>query len=82
MKITLLFAAGLTLAISCSSPATAASGVDQLRCNYNAWPAFSAIPCNPPPGVTTYAQCLKVAKDKGWDSNVLWWYCSNIGVKS
>jgi len=81
MKILLLFATGLTLAILAPSQGTAA-GAEQLRCNYNAWPAFSAIPCRAPPGVTTYAQCLKLAKGLGWDSNVLWWYCSNIGVKS
>jgi hypothetical protein len=52
------------------------------RCNVNLWPGFSATPCRPPPGVTTYGQCQDVVMKTGWTSSEARWYCSSVHFKT
>ena len=88
MKAALLFAAGLTVlsiaAVNAAPDKPIVSAQDEgvHRCNVNLWPGLSATPCRPPPGVTTYTDCTKLVRDRGWDPSASWWYCSSIHFKS
>jgi hypothetical protein len=52
------------------------------RCNVNLWPGFSATPCRPPPGVTTYGECQSLVLKAGWTSSETRWYCSSVHFKN
>jgi hypothetical protein len=85
MKIAaLLFVSGLT-ALSMTAvnagprkPVVAVKDDAVNRCNVNLWPGFSATPCRPPPGVTSYIGCTDFVRDRGWDPRAAWWYCGSV----
>jgi hypothetical protein len=90
MKASLLLLATIVSFVSIASanaaprtPATPPEDpVNINRCNVNLWPSFSATPCRPPPGVTTYGQCQDVVMKTGWTSGEARWYCSSVQFKS
>ena len=95
MKAALLFACVLTVfsiaAVNAAhrkpdtahhKPVVAVKDEAVNRCNVNLWPGLSATPCRAPPGITTYADCLKFVHDKGAYGMESWWYCSSVHFKS
>ncbi len=90
MKASLLFLATVvsvaSIAAVNAAPRTAAAPqrdpVNLNRCNVNLWPGFSATPCYPPPGVTTYGQCQDTVMKTGWTSAEARWYCSSVHFKT
>jgi len=72
-------------AVNATPRASAAPPTDPVninRCNVNLWPGFSATPCRPPPGVTTYGQCQDLVMKAGWTSAETRWYCSSVHFKT
>ena len=89
MKASLLFLATVmsvaSIAAVNAAPRTAAPPADPVninRCNVNLWPGFSATPCRPPPGVTTYGQCQDTVMKTGWTAAEARWYCSSVHFKT
>jgi hypothetical protein len=87
MKASLLFVAGLALAILATAPGNAAQRNaappenDWGGCSSINWPALSLTPCKIP-GVTTYAECRKYLLDRGTLERGVWWVCSSGRYKS
>lgn len=97
MKASLLFVAGLALAILSTSPGNAAPENAAQRhaaqrnaappendwggCDAINYPALSARPCKIP-GVTTYAECQKYLLDRGTLERGVWWVCSSGRYKN
>lgn len=89
MKASLLFlvtvASIASMAAVNAAPRTSAAPVKDdavNRCNVNLWPGFSATPCRPPPGVTTYGECQALVLKTGWTSSEARWYCSSVHFKT
>ena len=91
MKASLLFLATIvsvaSMAAVNAAPRTAAAPyapdpVNINRCNVNLWPGFSATPCHPPLGVTTYGECQALVIKAGWTAAETRWYCSSVHFKT
>ena len=90
MKASLLFLATVVsvasiAAVNAAPRAPAAYAPDPVnlnRCNVNLCPGFSATPCRPPPGVTTYGQCQDMVMKTGWTAAETRWYCSSVHFKT
>jgi hypothetical protein len=80
MKTALLFA-GLAFAVLSNAPANAAQ---ETRCFTNGNTVAVTVtvggPC--PKIASSYAECLKVGKERGWDSNALSYACATQGYKN
>ena len=92
MKASLLFVAGLALAILSTAPGNAAQRNAAQRnaapladdwggCSSINWPALSPQPCKIP-GVNTYAECQKYLLDRGTLERGVWWVCSSGRYKN
>jgi len=81
MKATLLLVAGLALAILSNAPANA----NEVRCYTNGNTTAVTVPSagGPCPKVaSSYTECMKVLKDRGWDSNASYYACGTQGYKN
>jgi hypothetical protein len=81
MKVTSLFVAGLALAILSSTPASAS----EMRCFTNNNTTGVTVPSSggPCPKVaSSYAECVKVLRARGWDSNSIPYACTTQGYKN
>jgi len=81
MKATLFFVAGLAIAISSNAPANA----NEVRCYTNS--DVTAVthpsaggPC--PKIASSYAECVKVLGERGWDGNAISYACQTQGYKN
>ena len=87
MKASLLFVAGLALAILSTAPGNAAQRQaappvnDWGGCDATGYPNLSPKPCKIP-GVTTYAECQKYMLDRGTLERGVWWVCSSGRYKN
>jgi hypothetical protein len=80
MKVSLLFVAGLALTSLSNTPANA-----EPRC----W-LSSNIPVNTTPSAggpcpkiaKSYAECIKLGTERGWDSAALFYACNTQGYKN
>jgi hypothetical protein len=81
MKVTSLFVAGLALAIWSSAPAKAA----EVRCFTSSntsgvtYPSAGG-PC--PKIASSYAECVTMLRERGWDSNSIPYACTTQGYKN
>ena len=81
MKARLLFEAGLALAILSNAPANA----NEVRCFTNSNTTAVKVPSGggPCPKIASnYAECVKVLKERGWDSNAIPYACTTQGYKN
>ncbi len=80
MKATMLLFAGLALAILSNAPAKA----NEVRCYTNAettsvkYPSWGG-PC--PKIATSFAECVRVLHERGWDGNAITFACTTQGYK-
>jgi hypothetical protein len=81
MKTALPFVVGLVLAVLSNAPANAAQ---ETRCFTNSNTVAVTVttggPC--PKIASSYAECLKVGKEWGWDGNALSYACATQGYKN
>jgi hypothetical protein len=80
MKATLLLVAGLALAILLNAPASA----NEMRCYTSSDTTGVKVPSSggPCPKIAkTYAECIKVGTERGWDKNALFYACNTQGYK-
>jgi hypothetical protein len=86
MKASLLLLAAVLSVTAANAaprkPVVPAVADEHNRCNVNLWPGLSAVPCRPPPGVTTYGECSRLVRERGWGPGESWWYCSSVHFKS
>jgi hypothetical protein len=81
MKATLLFVVGLVLAILSNAPASA----NEVRCYTNSNTTGVTVPSagGPCPKIaSSYAECVKVLRERGWDSNAIPYACTTQGYKN
>lgn len=81
MKARLLVEAGLALAILSNAPANA----NEVRCYTNSNTTTVKVPSagGPCPKIaSSYAECVKVLKERGWDSNAIPYACTTQGYKN
>lgn len=83
MKVSLPLVAGLALAILSNAPANA--GPLMIRCWMSSNPSAVTVPSTGgacPKIAASYADCAKVAKERGWDSTEVFFACSTQRYKS
>lgn len=83
MKISLFFLAGLALAISSNAPANA--GPLMTRCWMSSNIPKDTVPSTGglcPKIAATYAECQRVAHERGWDSTSSFYACGTMGYKN
>jgi hypothetical protein len=81
MKAKLFFVAALALAILSNAFANA----NEVRCFTNTNTTGVKVPSagGPCPKIAaSYAECVKVLKDRGWDSNAIPYACTTQGYKN
>jgi hypothetical protein len=82
MKAKLLFVAGLALAILSNAPANASQ---ETRCftNSNTAGVKVASAGGPRPKIaSSYAECIKVGTERGWNGSALYYACTTQGYKN
>ena len=84
MKASLLFVAGLAMAISSiavadAAPAKPDGAVTRAMCSGTSWPHLST--CRNVYNYRTYVDCLTAGQKMGWGHTESNWYCSSLGLK-
>jgi hypothetical protein len=80
MKATFVFVAGLALGILSNAPANA----NEVRCFTSNTTTAVAVPSSGgacPKIAKSYAECLKIGTERGWDKNALVYACTTQGYK-
>ena len=85
MKASLLFVAGLAIAISSIAPANAApvhaaGNAPRVACSWAAGYNFSS--CRNVGNWKSYSECKAAGAKMGWRDLEGWWYCSSVGFKN
>jgi hypothetical protein len=83
MKNAPLFVAGLALAILSIAPANAAQETRCFVSNSNTSDVKVPSAGGPCPKIaSSYAECIKVGMERGWDSSALHYACHTQGYKN
>jgi hypothetical protein len=85
MKASLLFVAGLAIAISSIAPANAApvhatGNAPSDGCSWAAGFKFST--CKNVGNWKSYSECKEAVAKAAWRDLESWWYCSSMGFKN
>jgi len=93
VKASLLFVAGLAIAISSIAPANAApvhaaascpggcaTSAPRVGCSWAGGWNPSSVPCRNPRNFKSYGECQTGLTKLGNTSLEKWWYCSSLGL--